>query len=119
MNHEEDFGITFITSFVIICYGFIIYLLLSTINIHVENILYISILTSFCIIIYDLSYRFCDKMYTLHLKRKNKNNEKNNETKKRSRSGMDDDISSEDSVSSEESDSEYDRLMKKNKLDDC
>lgn len=115
MNHEEDFGITVITSFVIICYGFIIYLLLSTINIHVENILYISILTSVCIIIYDLSYRFCDKMYTLHLKRKNKNNE----NKKRSRSGMDDDISSEDSVSSEESDSEYDRLMKKNKLDDC
>ncbi len=107
MYYEEDFGITFITSFVIICYGFLIYLLLSTINIRVENILYISILTSFCIILYDLSYRFCDEMYYLHLKQKNEKN------KKRSRTDDDNTCYEETVSSSDENREENDRLMNK------
>lgn len=116
MYYEENFGITVITSFVIICYGFIIYLLLSIINIKVENILYVSILTAFCIILYDLSYRFCDEMYDLHLKQKFEKNKKN---KKRSRTDEDDNICYDETFSSsDESKEEYESLMKKNKFHD-
>jgi hypothetical protein len=71
MYYKEDFGISFIASSIIICYGSIIYGLLSIVNIKVENILLVSMITSFCIILYDISYRFCDEMFYLHLKNHN------------------------------------------------
>ncbi len=71
MNSRRDFGV--IVSTVIIIYGCFIYLLLSLVNIKVENILLVSILTACCIISYDFAYQMCDALYDLHLKIKEKN----------------------------------------------
>jgi hypothetical protein len=69
-EHNDDFGITFIASSVIICYGTFIYLLLSIVNINAENIILASILISSCIVTYDLTIRFCDIMFELLKKKK-------------------------------------------------
>ncbi len=71
MCYEKNFG--FIVSSIIIIYGCIIYLLLFLVNIKVENILIISITTSCCIITYELTYQFCNNLYVIHLKIKEKN----------------------------------------------
>jgi hypothetical protein len=63
-----DIGI--IVSTVIILYGSMIYLLLSLINIKVENIILVSVVTSCCIITYDVTYKFCNVVYDLHIRGK-------------------------------------------------
>lgn len=70
---NEDFGVTIIVSSVILLYGTFIYLMLYVVNVNVENILLISILTSSCIISYDFTYRLCDVLYELYLKKQHQN----------------------------------------------
>jgi hypothetical protein len=69
----EDIGI--LVSSVIILYGSMIYILLSFVDINIENILLVSIVTAWCIITYELSYKFCNVMYELLRERKMKKNE--------------------------------------------
>ncbi len=78
MYHEREFDITVISSFVILFYGLFIYLLLALVNISVQSILLVSILTSCCIISYDITTRFCDVMFYLHLKERDVRKEREN-----------------------------------------
>ncbi len=66
----EDIGI--LVSSVIILYGSMIYILLSFVDINVENILLVSIVSAWCIITYELSYKYCNMMYEL-LREKSEN----------------------------------------------
>ncbi len=74
---NDDFNSTILISSVILLYGSFIYILLSFVNIYVENIVLISILVSSCILSYDFTFRLCDLVYAVHLKNKNANQLKN------------------------------------------
>ncbi len=74
MSYEKEYGISFVVSFVIVCYGTFIYLLLDFVNI--ENIVLATILISSFILTYETTSLCCDALYDLHLKIKEKKREK-------------------------------------------
>ncbi len=77
-NTDDSFNFTVLVSLVILLYGIVIYIVLSFIDIYVENIVLISILVSSCILTYDFTNRFCNLLYLILLKNKNENYLKNN-----------------------------------------